>query len=197
MKTAIYARVSTGDQQTLPLQIKTMRDYAKKRKWKVVEEFKEVGSGANDQRPKRAELLSLARQRKIDAVVVMRLDRWGRSMVDIITTVNELVELDVVFVSVTNEYLDMTSPYGKILMALFAGFAETERALLSERVKEGIAHAKSKGKRHGRPATPQKKVREVKRLFYTEKMSRYAIAKKLKLGYATVHGIIKTAETKK
>jgi DNA invertase Pin-like site-specific DNA recombinase len=77
MKVGIYARVSTHDQQTLPLQLKAMRQYVKQRKWKLVLQVEEVGSGSK-QRPKREELLKAARRREADAIVVWKLDRWGR-----------------------------------------------------------------------------------------------------------------------
>jgi hypothetical protein len=82
---ALYARVSTHDQQTLPLQIKSMREYAIRRGWQVVEEIREVGSGAL-QRPKREELLAAVRRREVDAILVWRLDRWGRSLPDLVVT---------------------------------------------------------------------------------------------------------------
>lgn len=88
MKVGIYARVSTHDQQTLPLQLKAMRQYVRQRKWKLVEEIEEVGSGAN-QRPKRDELMKAARRREVDAVV-WKLDRWGRSLPDLIASLAEL-----------------------------------------------------------------------------------------------------------
>ena len=71
---ALYARISTHDQQTLPLQIRTMREYADRREWQIVAEIKEVGSGAL-QRPKREELLAAVRRREVDAILVWRLDR--------------------------------------------------------------------------------------------------------------------------
>jgi putative DNA-invertase from lambdoid prophage Rac len=106
MKVGIYARVSTQDQQTLPLQINDLREYAKRRKWKV--EISDVASGVKS-RPKREELLKLARQRKIDCILVWRLDRFGRSLADLITTLDELNSLGVSFVSL-NESLDLTTP---------------------------------------------------------------------------------------
>jgi putative DNA-invertase from lambdoid prophage Rac len=84
-KVGIYARVSTHDQQTLPLQLKAMRQYVRQRKWKLVLQVEEVGSGAR-QRPKREELLRAARRREVDAVVVRKLDRWGRSLPDLISS---------------------------------------------------------------------------------------------------------------
>jgi DNA invertase Pin-like site-specific DNA recombinase len=85
---ALYARVSTHDQQTLPLQIKAMREYAIHRDWKIAVEVKEVGSGAL-QRLKREELLAAVRRRELDAIVVWRLDRWGRSLADLVLTLKK------------------------------------------------------------------------------------------------------------
>ena len=189
MKTTLYARVSTKDQQTLPMQMKAMREYAKKRKWKVVKEIKEVGSGANNNRPERDKLIKLAKQRKIDAVVVWKFDRWGRSMTDFVLTVNDLKDAGVIFVSLT-EALDLSTPIGEMTAGIFALLAQYERSLLSERVKAGMEYAKSKGKHVGRPPTDKKKIEEVKRLYRKEKMSKYAISKKLKMGWETVNKII-------
>ena len=128
MKVGIYARVSTQEQQTLPLQIKDLREFAKRRKWKVEIEISDVASGAKS-RPKREELLKLARQRKIDCILVWRLDRFGRRLADLITTLDELNSLGVSFVSL-NESLDLTTPSGKALAGMLAVFAEFERSIL-------------------------------------------------------------------
>src|ERR1044072_2678215 len=89
MRVGLYARVSTHDQQTLPMQLKQMKEYIKRRKWKLAVEFQEVGSGSKT-RPKREELLKMARRREVDAILVWKLDRFGRSLADLITTLNEL-----------------------------------------------------------------------------------------------------------
>ena len=151
MKVALYARVSTIDQQTLPMQLAALREYANRRGWKVALEVKEVGSGART-RPQRDELLRAARRREVDAILVWRLDRWGRSLVDLVTTLQELVALGVGFVSHT-EALDFTTPGGRALAGMLAVFAEFERDILRERVKAGIAQAREKGKTLGRPRT--------------------------------------------
>ena len=90
------------------MQLAAMREYAKRRRWKVALEKKEVGSGAKT-RPKREELLRAARRREVDAIVVWRLDRWGRSLLDLIATLQELNAVGVGFASLT-EALDMTTP---------------------------------------------------------------------------------------
>ncbi len=107
-RVGLYARVSTHDQQTLPLQMRAMREYAAKRGWAIAAQIKEGGSGAVT-RELREKLLAAARRREIDVVLVWRLDRWGRSLVDLVVTLKELAELGVAFVSLT-EALDLTTP---------------------------------------------------------------------------------------
>ena len=104
---AIYTRVSTHDQQTLPLQLKELRRYAKQRGWRVVMQIQEIGSGVKE-RPKRDALLQVARRREVDTVLVWRLDRWGRSVEDLVRTLRELQEVGVGFVSF-KEALDLRS----------------------------------------------------------------------------------------
>lgn len=183
MHIALYARVSTHDQQTLPMQLKAMREYVKKRGWKVKHEIQEIGSGAKT-RPKREELIRQARRRQIDAIIVWRLDRWGRSVSDLIGTIRELTDTGVGFVSLT-EAFDLTTPAGKALSGMLAVFAEFERDILRERVKAGIAHARQQGKRHGRPSTASLKAAEIKRLSKIG-MNNSEIARKLKIGRTSV-----------
>jgi putative DNA-invertase from lambdoid prophage Rac len=135
LRAGLYARVSTHDQQTLPLQIHAMRDYAAKRGWSLVAQIKEVGSGAS-QRELRESLLASARRREIDVVLVWRLDRWGRSVADLVSTLQELQHLGVGFVSLT-EALDLTTPAGRAMAGLLAVFADyAERAIMqSQRVQ--------------------------------------------------------------
>ncbi len=183
MRVGIYARVSTHDQQTLPLQLKAMKAYVQQRKWKLALEVKEVGSGAKN-RPKREELLKAARRREVDAVVVWKLDRWGRSLPDLISTLAELRDLGIVFVSLT-EALDFTTSAGRAMIGLLSVFAEFERDILRERVIAGIAQARSEGKNHGRPITARSKETEVKKL-YKQGYNKTQIAKKLKIGRSSV-----------
>lgn len=187
MKAALYARVSTHDQQTLPLQLKAMRQYANKRGWKITLQIKEVGSGAKT-RPQREELLKAARRREVDVIIVWRLDRWGRSLADLVSTLKELSELGIGFVSLT-EAIDLTTPSGRALAGMLAVFAEFERDILRERVKAGIAQAREQGKPHGRPATAAKRAAEVKRLF-KQGLSKSAIARQLKIGRTSVIRIL-------
>src|SRR5260370_42032470 len=168
VEVAIYARVSTHDQQTLPLQIKAMREYALRRGWKIVAEVREIASGAV-QRPKREGLLAAVRRRELDAIIVWRLDRWGRSRADLILTLKELTELGIGFVSLTEAFY-MTTPTGRALAGMLAVFAEVEREILRERVKAGIAQARSKGKTLGRPVSAANKAVEVRALHRTNRL---------------------------
>src|ERR1022692_2273386 len=120
-RAGLYARIFTHDQQTLPLQMRAMREYAAKRGWTIAAQIKEVGSGAAE-RELRETLLATARRREIDVVLVWRLDRWGRSLVDLVVTLKELAALDVGFVSLT-EALDLTTPAGRAMAGLLSVFA--------------------------------------------------------------------------
>jgi putative DNA-invertase from lambdoid prophage Rac len=187
MKAALYARVSTHDQQTLPLQQKAMHEYAKKRGWNITQQIKEVGSGAKT-RPQREELLKAARRREVDVIIVWRLDRWGRSLADLVTTLKELSDLGVGFVSLT-EAIDLTTPSGRALAGMLAVFAEFERDILTERVKAGIAQSRDKGVQHGRPQTAAKQATEVKKLF-KKGLNKSEIARRLKIGRTSVIRIL-------
>jgi putative DNA-invertase from lambdoid prophage Rac len=191
MKAGIYARISTHDQQTLDMQIDAMKKYAKAREWKVEIEITEIASGAKD-RPKRLELINLARRRKIDVIIVWKLDRWGRSVNDLFFTLNELNNLGVGFISLT-EALDLTTATGRAMAGLLTIFAEFEREILRERVRAGIAHARSKGKAHGRPGTIKPFVNEVLSLFKNG-MSKSDIAKKLGIGRTSVRRLLSEIE---
>src|ERR1700735_3714079 len=123
-RVGLYARVSTHDQQTLSLQTRAMREYAGKRGWEIAVQIKEVGSGAAE-RELREKLMAAAGRREIDVVLVWRLDRWGRSLADLVVTLKELAELGVGFVSLT-EALDLTTPTGRAMAGLLSVFAEFE-----------------------------------------------------------------------
>src|SRR5213080_2242833 len=103
-------------------------------------------------RPGSESLLRVARRGELDVVVVWRLDRWGRSLPDLVVTLRELTELGVGFVSLT-EALDLTTPTGRAMAGMLAVFAEFEREVLRERVRAGIAQARKEGRPHGRPQT--------------------------------------------
>ncbi len=182
-RVGLYARVSTHDQQTLPLQLSAMREHAEHRGWTVVMRVEDVGSGVRE-RPKREGLLRAARRRELDLILVWRLDRWGRSLVDLVTTLQELTALQVGFVSLS-EALDLTTPSGRALAGMLAVFAEFERDILRDRVKAGIAQARKEGRPHGRPPTIARHAAEVKTLFQ-QGISKREIAKTLGISRTSV-----------
>ena len=186
-RVGLYARVSTHDQQTLPLQMRAMREYALKRGWTIAVQIKEVGSGATE-RELRESLLVAARRREIDVVLVWRLDRWGRSLVDLVVTLKELGQLGVSFVSLT-EALDLTTPTGRAMAGLLSVFAEFEHEILRERIRAGIAEARLKGKRFGRPLTAAKKTGQILKL-YRAGISKAEIARRLDIGRTSVRRIL-------
>jgi putative DNA-invertase from lambdoid prophage Rac len=186
-RAGLYARVSTNDQQTIPLQIRALREYATRRGWTIAQQMKEVGSGASE-RQLREKLLDAARRREIDVVLVWRLDRWGRSVTDLLATLQELEHLGVGFVSL-NEALDLTTPAGRAMAALVAVFAAFEREILQERVRAGLAHARQNGKRLGRPATAALHTAEIRKL-HRAGVSKSEIARRLNIGRTSVRRIL-------
>ena len=190
MRVAVYARVSTHDQQTLGMQVEAMTSYVEDRRWRLARRVEDVGSGAKD-RPRRESLLKAARRREIDVIVVWRLDRWGRSVADLMATLRELAELGVGFVSLT-EALDLTTPTGRAMAGMLAIFAEFEREILRERVRAGIARARKEGRPHGRPRTASLKADEVLRL-KAERVSHSEIARRLGIGRTSVRRILRAA----
>ena len=187
LRVGLYARVSTHDQQTLPLQLDALRAYVAQRGWIVVTEVRDVGSGALH-RPQREHILQAARRRQIDAVLVWRLDRWGRSVADLMVTLQELSELGIGFVSLT-EAFDLTTPTGRAMAGLLAVFAQFEREILRERVCAGIAQARQQRKLHGRPPTARRKAPQIRKLF-ADGLSKRAIARQLAIRRTSVRRIL-------
>lgn len=188
MRVALYTRVSTHDQQTLPLQLDALHEYARRRDWSVVSEVTEVGSGAL-KRPKRDALLQAAKRREVEVILVWRLDRWGRSVADLVNSLAELEAVGVAFVSVT-EALDLTTPAGRAMATMVATFAQFEREILKERVKAGIAQARAKGKLLGRPKTAGQRAGEVRTL-HASGMSQVQIARQLGISRTSVGRFLK------
>ena len=187
LRAGLYARVSTNDQQTLPMQLRALREYAARRGWTTTMQVKEVGSGAA-QRKMREQLIDAARRREIDVVLVWRLDRWGRSVTDLLVTLTELEHLGIGFVSLT-EALDLTTPAGRAMAALLAVFAEFEREVLRERVRAGLAEARQNGKRLGRPITVALHADQVRKLRGSG-LSKSEIARRLNIGRTSVRRIL-------
>jgi DNA invertase Pin-like site-specific DNA recombinase len=149
MKAAIYARVSTLDQEP-ENQLTELRRYVAARGWTATEYVDKGVSGTKDRRPALDRLLADARRRRIDAVICWRLDRLGRSLKHLVVMLDELQSLGVGFVSL-NEGIDATTAAGRLQMAVLAAIAAFERDRVVERVKAGLERAKAQGTRLGRP----------------------------------------------
>lgn len=190
-RAALYARVSSNDQQTLPMQIHALREYATRRDWTIAMQVREVGSGAA-KRQARERLIEAARRREIDVVLVWRLDRWGRSVTDLLATLQELRHLGVGFVSLT-EALDLTTPAGRAMAGLLAIFAEFEREILGERTRAGLAQARQNGKQLGRPLTAALHAAQIRKL-HRAGVAKAEIARRLQIGRTSVRRILKSKD---
>jgi DNA invertase Pin-like site-specific DNA recombinase len=149
VKAAIYARVSTLDQEP-ENQLGELRRYVEARAWTAVEYVDRGVSGSKDRRPALDQLLADAKRRRFDVLVCWRLDRLGRSLKHLITLLEELQVLGVAFVSLA-EGIDATTPAGKLQMHILGAIAEFERERIRERVLAGLQRARAQGRRLGRP----------------------------------------------
>ncbi len=149
LKVAIYARVSTLDQKP-ENQIRELREYAKRRGFKIFREYVDHASGAKDSRPAIDELMRAARAGAFHVVLVWKLDRLGRSLQHLIQTIEELKKLKIDFITSTQE-IDTTTASGRLVFHIFGAIAEFERELIRERIFLGLKRAKSEGKHTGRP----------------------------------------------
>ena len=151
MKTAVYARVSTSDKGQDPeMQLRELREYCERRGWTITSEYVDVGvSGSKDSRPQLNKLMADAKQRRFDAILCWKLDRFGRSLKHLVSALGEFEALGIAFVSLRDSF-DLTTPAGRLMFNMVASFAEFERDLIRERVKAGIANRRAKGFRVGR-----------------------------------------------
>jgi DNA invertase Pin-like site-specific DNA recombinase len=152
VRCVLYARTSTSNGGQHPkMQLAELREHAQRRGWSVVGEFTDQISGSKDSRPALNKLMAQAHRREFDVVLVWKLDRWGRSLKHLVNSLAELDSLGVAFVSLRDNF-DLTTPSGRLMFSIVGAMAEFERALIQERVKAGIAHARARGKRLGRPS---------------------------------------------
>ena len=151
MRAALYARVSTHVGQNPEMQLAELRSYCQRRGWEIAGEYVDVGvSGAKERRPQLDRLLVDCRKRGVDAVVVYRYDRFARSLRQLVNALCEFEALGIQFISL-HEGVDTSTPNGRLVFGIFASIAEFERDLIRERVRSGLAAARARGKRLGRP----------------------------------------------
>jgi DNA invertase Pin-like site-specific DNA recombinase len=133
------------------MQLREMREYCQRREWIIIGEYVDAGvSGSKDSRPELNRLMIDAKHRRCDAVLVWKLDRFGRSLRHLVNALAELEALGIAFVSLKDN-LDLTTPSGRLMFQIIGAMAEFERSLIQERVRAGLRNARAKGTRLGRP----------------------------------------------
>jgi DNA invertase Pin-like site-specific DNA recombinase len=152
MRAFLYARVSTSNKgQDVDLQLTELRDYCVRRGLILVEEYVDVGiSGSKEKRPRLDQMMSDAKKRHCDVIVVWKFDRFARSVSHLLRALETFQSLGIEFISLT-EGIDTSTPVGKMVFTILGSVAELERSLIVERVKAGLRNARAKGKRLGRP----------------------------------------------
>lgn len=151
-RAAIYVRVST-DHQTVENQIRDLRQIAERRGWEVVEIYSDAGvSGAKDRKQRSGldRLLNDAGRRRFDIVMAWAIDRVGRSLIDLLGTIQHLESVGV-DLYLDQQNIDTTTPMGKLVFQVTGAFAEFERSMIRQRINAGLRRAVAKGTRLGRP----------------------------------------------
>ena len=182
-RAAIYARVSTTNGQNPEMQLAELRSYCERRGLEIAGEYVDVGvSGSKEHRPHLDRLLADCRRRMVDAVVVYRYDRFARSLRQLVNALEEFRALGIDFISL-HEGVDTSTPNGRLVFGIFGSIAEFERELIRDRVRSGLAHAKAKGVRLGRPrrVVDSEKIATLRR----QGLSWAAIGKQVGVGEST------------
>lgn len=153
IKAALYVRVSTADRQDVGMQVRELSDYAAARALPLYKIYEDAGySGSNGNRPMLKALMRDIQEGKVTHVLCWRLDRWFRSLKEVVTTLNELTERNVTFISL-KDGIDLSNSTGRLMANLLACFAQFELEVIRERVRSGLENARSKGRIGGRRPT--------------------------------------------
>jgi DNA invertase Pin-like site-specific DNA recombinase len=193
MRVAVYARVSTAS-QTVDNQTQELERLAALRGWTIVATYRDEGiSGAKgrDGRPALDALLKAATRREFDLIAVWSIDRLGRSLQHLVTTVNDL-HASGVQLYFHQQALDTTQPSGKLMFGVFSSFAEFERDLIRERIKLGVERARKEGKKLGRPSSVTDSTRAAIVELYKKGMSPKKISQTLRCGVGTAFNTLKS-----
>jgi len=135
------------------MQTRELEEYCQRRGWELAGCYVDNGiSGSKESRPELDRLMSNARQRKLDVVLVWKLDRFGRSLKHLVNALAEFEALGITFASLKDN-LDLSTPSGRLMFQIIGAMAEFERSLIQERVRAGLRNARAKGRRLGRPRT--------------------------------------------
>jgi len=151
-RAAIYVRVST-DKQTIENQVTVLRQIAQRRGWDVVEQYSDAGisgSKGRDGRPGLDQMVKDAQRRKFDVIMAWAIDRLGRSLIDLLGTIQTL-KASGVDLYLDQQSIDTTTPAGKLMFQVCGAFAEFERSMIRQRVNAGLKRAVAQGKTLGRP----------------------------------------------
>jgi DNA invertase Pin-like site-specific DNA recombinase len=198
-RVGLYARVSTRDRQQDPeLQLVPMREYGAARGWRATEFVDRAGASDFARRTAGKRLLEEARRRRLDVVAVWKLDRGFRSTIECLRTLEDWQHRGVAFVCVSQPEIDTTTPIGRLLLAMLAAVAEFERDLIRERVCEGLANARRKGARIGRPSVVEargrvfeRRWREVREALLEERIGKREAARQLGIGAGTLQRLLR------
>lgn len=184
-RVCVYLRVSTQDQNTA-LQKAELEQYCLARGLSISHIYEDKATGTNTARPEFQSMLKNARSRRFDVLLVWKLDRFARSLKDLVNNLTELTELGLEFISLKDN-LDLSTSAGRLMLHMLGAFAEFEAALIKERVRAGIENAKRKGTKFGRPKVTNAEI--VMRL-RDEGLSLSAIAKRIGVSKTTVHNVL-------
>lgn len=191
-QTAIYMRVSTAGQKP-DLQKDGLYAYAERAGLTIVAEYLDIAiSGRKEGRPQLTELMKASRNYEFDCVLVWKFDRFARSVAHLLRALEEFNHLSIRFISVQDQ-VDTKTPMGKAMFTIIGAMAELESSLISERVRAGMAAAKARGKKSGRPETPPKLVKQIEDLAETTDLSINKIRDRIKkkVSRAVVGQIVK------
>ncbi len=181
---AIYARCSTTHQDA-EMQLAELREYAQRRGWEVAGEYVDRGvSGSKEKRPQLDRLKADAHKRLFDVVLVWKLDRFARSLRHLVSYLAELEATGIAFVSL-HDQLDLSTPAGRLQFQIIGAMAEFEKSLIVQRVRSGIAQARRKGTKLGRPA--RKVNREQVTALRAAGASWREVSRETGIGLATLH----------
>ena len=193
-RAALYVRVST-DRQTVENQLRELRQIAERRGWEVVKEFDDAGisgsKGRND-RPGLDEMLKDAQRRRFDVVMAWAIDRLGRSLIDLLGTIQQL-ETCGVDLYLDQQAIDTTTPTGRLMFQITGAFAEFERSMIRQRIRAGLRRAVEAGKQLGRPKIDPALEKRIQSQLRAGK-GMLAIARECKVGTGTVQRIAREME---
>jgi DNA invertase Pin-like site-specific DNA recombinase len=196
-RVGLYARVSTANGHQNPaIQLRELRLYAKKHGWQIMGEYVDRGvSGTKESRPELNRLLEDAKTGKISIIATWKLDRLGRSLRHLVNLLDSLRTMGVTFFSLRDN-LDLSTSTGELQYHLLAAFAQFERDLIGERVRAGLAHAKARGIRLGKPKREGVDVAAIAKL-RAKRVTWREIERRLKVPQATCRDHYKAASFRK